>query len=97
MVFDEGDSSGGPHAHEAGGAALPIHQAPVLTSAHCLLQDACTCTPAVRVQSIEKVVAMDTQVMLLSAVVSLQIDTPPIPPTSGCLPAVLASFARPQI
>ena len=52
MIFDEGDSSGGPHAHEAGGAPLPIHQPPVLTPPHCLLQNACnthTATDAVRV------------------------------------------------
>ena len=41
MIFNEGDSSGGPHAHEAGGAPLPIHQPPVLTPPHCLLQNAC--------------------------------------------------------
>lgn len=41
MIFNEGDSSGGPHAHEARGAPLPIYQPPVLTPTHCLLQNAC--------------------------------------------------------
>ena len=41
MVLNEGNSSGGPHAHEARGAALAIHQPPVLPSPHGLLQNTC--------------------------------------------------------
>ena len=66
MVFNEGDSSGGPHAHKAGGAPLPIHQAPVLTPPHRLLQNTCTCIPAVRRHSMQNGIhTMDIGMMLL--------------------------------
>ena len=50
MVLYEGDCAGGPHAQQAGGAPLAVHQAPVLAAPHGLLQNACAAT-AHRVRS----------------------------------------------
>lgn len=38
VVVDEGDGAAGPHAHDARGAALAVHHAPVLAAPHGLLR-----------------------------------------------------------